>query len=167
MEFPSLVIYCSRLNQDQINQTLLDGQSDWLMHTASKMSDDVKNWITTEAEPLFFSNTSSSQRIIQGHIEYPNLVSGVLDCVANTALLTIDKVRRFLYQARLRANSPLGRSRQDLLESSQLLDSRETIEQQGRRAMAALDFVKRESNLAAKPLEFGLRQASSSSQWLD
>ncbi len=125
------------------------------------MSDDVKTWITVEAEPLFTSN-ASSQPFKQGHIEYPDIISGVLDCVANTALLTIDNILRFLYHAKLRSSSLPGRSRQDRLETSQLLDSQETIEKRRQRAMTAFKFVRGQSELAAKPLDFGLRQIDSS-----
>lgn len=127
------------------------------MHKAYKMSDHVKKWITVEAEPLFLSN-ASSQRVIQGHIEYPNIISGVLDCVANTALLTLGDMLRFLCHVRLRSSILPGRSGQPRLESSQLLDNQETIEQRRQRAMRAFNFVQGESDIAAKPLDFGLRQ---------
>lgn len=132
-----------------------DGRLDSLLHQASKMSDVVKKWITAEAEPLFLSN-ASSQRVFQGYIEYPDVVSGVLDCVANTDLLTIGNILRFLCHARLRP------SEQRRLETSPLLDSQETIEQQRQRARTAFEFVQGESELAAKPLDFGLRQSHSS-----
>lgn len=161
MEFPSLVIYNSRIQENQIDQTQRDGQSDWLMHKGSKMYAGVKKWITAEAEPLFLSNTSS-RRVAQGQIEYPDILSGVLDCIANTALLTIGKMLRLLCHTRLRSSSRPGRSRQHSLKISGLLENQETIEQQRRRAMTAFDFVQGESDLAAKPLEFGLRQVHSS-----
>ena len=125
------------------------------------MSNDVKKWIKVEAEPLFTSN-ASSQRAVQGHIEYPDIISGVLDCVANTALLIIDNILRFLCHAKLRSSCLSGRSRQDWLETSQYLDSQETIEKRRRRAMTAFKFVQGQSELAAKPLDFGLRQIDSS-----
>lgn len=138
-----------------------DGRLDSLLHQASEMSDVVKKWITAEAEPLFLSN-ASSQRVFQGYIEYPDVVSGVLDCVANTALLAIGNILRFLCHARLRSSGLPGRSEQHRLETSPLLDSQETIEQQRQRARTAFEFVQGESELAAKPLDFGLRQSHSS-----
>lgn len=127
------------------------------MHKAYEMSDRVKKWTTVEAEPLFLSN-ASSQRVIQGHIEYPDIISGILDYVANTALLTLSDMLRFLYHIRLRSSILPGRSGQHRLESSQLLDNQETIEQRRQRAMRAFNFVQGESDIAAKPLDFGLRQ---------
>jgi len=125
------------------------------------MFDDVKKWLTVEAEPLFLSY-ASSQQVIQEHINYPDIISGVLDCVANTALLTIDKILRFLCHARLRSSSLAGRSRQQQLETSQLLNDPEIIEKWRQRAITAFKFVQGKSKLAAKPLDFGLRQVQSS-----
>lgn len=157
VDLPSLVLYFSRTHEDQIHKTQWDEQSDSVMHKVSKMSVDIKKWITAEAEPLFFSD-ASSQRVIQGHTEYTDIISGVLDCVANTALLTIGNMLRFLCQARLRSSDLLGRSRQYRLGTSQLLDSQGAIEYRRQRAMRAFEFVQGESALAAKPLDFGLRQ---------
>lgn len=161
VDAPSLVLDCSRIHEDQIYQTQWDVRLDSLIHKASKNFDDVRKWITTEAEPLFLSN-SSSHRVIRGHIEYPDLISGVLDCVANTALLTISNILRFLCYARLRSSSLPGQKRCHQLEFSQLLDNQETIEQWRRRATTAFEFVQGESEFAAKPLAFGLQQIQSS-----
>jgi hypothetical protein len=114
------------------------------------MFDDVRKWLTVEAEPQFLSYTSS-QQVLQEHINYPDIVSGVLDCVAHTALITIDKILRFLCYTRLRSSSLAGRRRQ-------LLDDPVIIELWRQRAITAFKFVQGESELAAKPLAFGLQQ---------
>ena len=158
---PSLVLHCSRIHEDPIYREQWDAKSDSLIRKASQMSDDVKKWVTAEAEPLFFSNISS-QRVIHGHIEYPDLISGVLDCVANTALLTLSDILRFLCHVRLRSSSLPGQNGQHRLETSQLLDNQETIEQWRQRAMTAFKFVQGQSEFAAKPLAFGLQQVHSS-----
>jgi hypothetical protein len=62
-----------------------------LLHRVSTMLDNVKKWLTVEAEPLF----TTSQQGIQEQIVYPDIVVGALDCVANTALLTINRILRF------------------------------------------------------------------------
>lgn len=131
-----------------------------LMHKASTIFDNVKKWLTVEAEPLFLSN-ASSQQVVQEHINYPDLLSGVLDCVANTTLLTIDKILRSLCDARLRSSSLAGQSRQQRLGTNQDLDDPEIIERWSQRAITAFKFVQGESTLAAKPLDFGLRQIQS------
>ena len=118
------------------------------------LSNDIKIWIETEAEPLFLTNASSHQAI-QLHLEYPNLISGVLDSVANMALSTIGKMLHSLYHARLRWSTLSEENKQQSLDSGQLLllDPPDAIEQRRQRAMTAFHFVRGESEFAAKPLE--------------
>ena len=189
---PSLVLDSMRIQEDQIHRTQWNDQSDSLMHKVSRMSNDLKNWITVEAEPLLSSN-SLSQQAIQGRIpswgsnshrpldppdsapggkgceilphegmEYPDIIAGVLDCVAHTALITMSKIFRFLYCVRTRSSSLAGQSGQFPLETCQLPENQETIEQYRQRAMKAFEFVQGKSAIAAKPLDFGLRQVLSS-----
>lgn len=175
-----------RIQEDQKRQTQWDDQSDLLMHKVSRVSDDLKNWITVEAEPLM--SPSGNGRIplwgstshrplgrlpggpgrkgceILPHegIEYPDIIAGVLDCVAHTALITMSKIFRFLYYVRLRSSSQAGQSGQFPLETCQLPENQETIEQYRQRAMKAFEYVQGKSAIAAKPLDFGLRQVLSS-----
>jgi hypothetical protein len=160
VDLPSLIIHCSTIDENQTYQTGWEERSDLLMHKVSMMLEDVKKWLTVEAEPLFLSY-ASSQQVIKEHINYPDIISGILDCVANTALLTMDKILRFLCHARLRSSSLAGQIRQQQLETSHLLDNPENIERWRQRAITAFNFVQGESELAAKPLEFGLRQIQS------
>ena len=125
-----------------------------LMHHASTILDDVKVWLTIEAEPLVLSNASSQQGTRE-RIHYPEILSEVLDSVANTALLTIEKI--LCCHARQRSSSLAKRSGQ---QHSLLLNDQEIIEQWRQRATAAFKFVQGESTRAAKPLDFGLRQLS-------
>ena len=183
---PSLVLDSVRIQEDQIRQTQWDDQSDLLMHKVSRMSNDLKNWITVEAEPLLspsgkgripsWGNTShrpldlpnsaagGESCEIPPHegIEYPDIIAGVLDCVAHTALITTSKILRFLYYVRLRSSSVAGQSGQFPLEPCQLPENQETIEQYRQRAMKAFEYVQGKSAIAAKPLDFGLRQVLSS-----
>jgi hypothetical protein len=161
VDLPSLIILFSALDENQICQTEWEERSGMLMDKASTMLNDVKRWLIVEAEPLFLSYVSS-QEVIQEHINYPDIIAGVLDCVANTAVLTIDKILRSLCHARLQSSSPLGRRGRQHLEISQLLDDPKIIERRRQRAIAAFKFVQGECQLAAKPLEFGLRQIQSS-----
>ena len=175
-----------RIQEDQIRQTQWNDQSDSLMHKVFRMSKDLKNWITVEAEPLLSPSgegripswDSTSHRpmdLLDGapggkgcailpheEIEYPDIIAGVLDCVAHTALITMSKMFRFLYYVRLRSSSLAGRSGQFPLETRQLPENRKTIERYRQRAMKAFEFVQGKSAIAAKPLDFGLRQVLSS-----
>lgn len=124
------------------------------MDKASTILGDVKKWITVEADPLLLSH-AASQQDIRGHIVYPDIIAGISDCVAHTALVTINKTLRFLWSSWLRSSSLEERG-------SQFLDDSETIERWRHRAIAAFRFVQKESILAAKPLDFGLRRIQSS-----
>jgi hypothetical protein len=147
---PSLVIELSTIDENQISQTGWEERSNFLMQKAFTIFGGVKEWLAVEAEPLFLS-WASSQRVIQEHHSYPDIMAGVLDCVAHRALLTIDKILRFLLNAKLQSSSLAG-------NNSQLLDDPDVIERWRYRAIKAFKFVQEESILAAKPLDFGLRQ---------
>lgn len=154
VDVSSLVLHCSAIHEDPIHETRWDGISGSLMRKAIKLSDDVKKWITAEAEPLSLSN-ASPQRVIHGHLEYPDIISRALACVANTALFTIGNILRSPNHARLRSSSLPGLSTQHRLETSKLVENQETIEQRRQRAMRAFKFVQVGSEFAAKPLDFG------------
>ena len=174
------------MREDQIRQTQWDNQSGSLMRKVSRMSNDVKKWITVEAKPLLsprsqgrilswdstshrpldLPNSASGRKecgiLPNEEIEYPDIIAGVLDCVAHTALITMSKIFRFLYHVRLRSSSLAGQSRQFPLETCQLPENQATIEQYRQRALKAFEFVQGKSAIAAKPLDFGLRQILSS-----
>jgi hypothetical protein len=46
------------------------------MQKASMMFDDMKKWITVEAEPLFLSH-ASLQQVIQESTNHPDILCGV------------------------------------------------------------------------------------------
>ena len=117
--------------------------------------DDVKKWLTMEAEPLFQAR-ASMQETFEKHIEYPDMMCGLLDTVANTVLLILDKTLRFLYQLRLQAAGENGRNARQWLDRRQFLSDSEDAERR-QRVMKAFDFVKGESEQAAKPLQLGLQ----------
>ena len=161
VELPSLVLYCSRMREEYEDQAQWNERLPSFIHTASAMSDNVKKWITAEAEPLFFPNTSA-QPIIRRHMEYPDILSSVLDCVANIALLTLGKVLRFLCDTRPQWSTLPEQTKQYQLECSEFFEDVETLEQRRQRATTAFEFVQRKSYLHAKPLEFALRSAHAS-----
>ena len=160
VRLPHLISHCSKIHEDHENEPRWDERSESLIQKLSMIFDGVKKWITAEAEPLLLSN-ATSQQILRGHLEYSDVISGVLDCVANVALLTIGRLMRSLCRARSRSSSLPGRPRPHQLDTSQPLGDRETIEQRRQRAMTAFEFVRERSELAAKPLEFGLQQVHS------
>lgn len=166
VNFPSLIIDCSALVESQTYHTGEEERLDILIDRAFSMFTNVNNWLQIKAEPYFTSNTLTSltPTTYYGaeHINYPDVLIGVLDCVANTALLAIEKLLRRLCLARLRScGSAMGSSWPKDRGLPWLSDDPEPMRLRHQRAISALDFVKAESTLAAKPLEFGLQQVQS------
>ena len=160
VRLPHLISHCSKIHEDHGHEPRWDERSESLIQELSTIYNDVQEWITAEAEPLLLPN-ATSQQISVGALEYPDVISGVLDCVANVALLAIGRLIRSLCRARLRSSSLPGRPRLHRLDTSQPLDDRKTIEQRRQRAITAFEFVRGRSEIAAKPLEFGLQQVHS------
>ena len=168
VDLPSLMIDSSALAESQKCQIGWEGRLDLLIQRAIKMLASATNWLSfEEAEPHFTSNIltdlSPTAECGEEHINYPDVLTGVLDCVANTAILAIERLLRRLCLARLRScGSAMGPSWPKQRGLPWLSDDPDHIQQRYQRAISAFDFVKAESTLAAKPLEFGLRQVQSS-----
>ena len=166
VSFPSLIIDCSSLVESQTYQLGWEERLQLLIEKAISMLTSVTNWLHLKAEPYFMSNTltycTPTMDYEEGHINYPDVLIGVLDCVANTAILAIERLLRRLCLARLQScGSVMGPSWPKERESPWLSDDPGHMKQRCRRAVSALNFVKAESTLAAKPLEFGLQQVRS------
>ena len=166
VEFPSLMIDCSALAENQTYHTGWGERLDLLIQKAIRMLTNVTNWLYLEAEPYFMSNTLTYVTPTRGYkeeqINYPDVLIGVLDCVANTAILAIERLLRRLCLARIQScGSAMESSWPKDLGLPWLSDDPERMKQRYQRAISAFDFVKAESTLAAKPLEFGLRQVQS------
>ena len=145
-DLPSLIKAYSTTFEDQYRPRWND-QAGLLMLEAYTKFQQVQKWLTIEAEPLFLTHGPLSRE----QINYSDIISGVLDCVANTALLTLNKILR-----------SLCRSRQKHSETEMYLEDPDIMRRREKRAMAAFEFVRGESILAAKPLEFGMRQMQAS-----
>ncbi|KAI9640599.1 hypothetical protein NHQ30_010898 [Ciborinia camelliae] len=122
---------------------LLSNFDSILMDKALKMSSNMKVWLRCEVEPHIFSTYLGSTT---AHIEYPDMVAAVVDCVANTTLLTLDKIICLLHHRSITAHAV------------DTFDSPESVESCYRRALKAFEYVRSESTLAARPLGIGLRQ---------
>lgn len=109
---------------------------------------DMKVWLHNEVESHIFSTSPSAIRTIP---KYPDIIAGVVDCVNNTMLLTLDRIISLPYHGNTSAHA---------INS---FDSPETVENWYRRALIAFEFVQGESTLAVKPLGIGLRQFQSCS----
>lgn len=118
-----------------------------LMLGAYHKFDEVQSWLTMELEPLFFSTNPS----LMEHIIYPDIISAILDSVANTAMATLYNIVESLLRVLDKDSLPFP-DRDDFLKKKIIMERCRA------RALAAYEFVKGESALAAKPLDFGLRQ---------
>ena len=166
VNFPSLMIDCSALVESQTYHTGEEERLDILIDRALSMLTTVNNWLQVKAEPYFTSSTltsiTSTTYYEAEHINYPDVLTGVLDCVANTAILAIEQLLRHLCLARLRFCGSATRSGCPREPGFPWLsEDPEHMRRRHQRAISALDSVKAESTLAAKPLEFGLQQVQS------
>lgn len=152
-DMPSLVIYHAEVNAEEMYQQERKERTDILISKATTMLNDAKNWLTFDAEPLFLSYSVSIQGLHE-HISYPDVLAAVLDCVANTALVTIDKILRSLCKSRMVSSILLGED----FEANEQFDSPEIVEGWRQRAISAFKYVEGKSSIAAKPLDFGVRQ---------
>ena len=171
VHFPSLIIDCSALLESQTYHPGWEERLDLLIEKAISMLTNVSNWLHFKAEPYIMSNTSTYCPLITdyegGQINYPDILIGVLDCVANTALLAIERLLRRLCHAGLQScGSAIGPSWPNERELPWLSKDPEHMKPRCQRATSALNFVKAESTLAAKPLEFGLQQVRSADSGL-
>lgn len=148
-------MYNSTSDEGRTCQAIMYQNLYFLIQRASTILTEVITWVTVDAEPHFSSHTSSGQ-VIQGQVKYPDIIAGVSDCVAHTALLTIDKILHSLWNKILQSGNPEGYIKQ-------LFATPDTIEQWRQRAITSFNFVQKESVLAAKPLGFGLRRIQSTS----
>ena len=166
IQIPDLIVEGSATKITQAYQNGSKGIFDLLLQRISNLFYNVKNWLTLEAEPHYLPYDASSSQFIDEYIIYPDIISGVLDSVANTALLILDRMYCSLYSVKLEESSVVE-SRSELhqwLRNERLLDDPEDAEWRRLRIIRAFEFVRQESTLAAKPLEFGLRQAQSRSR---
>lgn len=152
-DMPNLVSYHSKVDGDEMFHGSRKEQTDLLIGKAIMMLNGIKSWLALEAEPLFHLISSSSLGL-QEYINYPDLLVGIVDCVANTALVTIDRILRSLYNTKMASSVLMGES----FGLSVEFDGPEVVEGWRRRAVSAFEYVKGESVIAAKPLDFGVRQ---------
>ena len=171
VSFPSLIIDCSALLESQTYQPGWEERLDLLIEKAISMLTNVANWLHFKAEPYIMSNTSTHCSPTMDHeggqINYPDVLIGVLDCVANTAILAIERLLRRLCVVRQgHCGTATVSSCPKERELHWISNDPVQMKSRCRRAISALDFVKAQSTLAAKPLEFGLQQVRSAESGL-
>ena len=160
VELPSLILDYSAMKKSGISQDGWAERLDRLIRQVAANFDDVKRWLVVEAEPLFTAQPSDLDFFGQ-QVYYPDMTCGVVDAVANTYLLILDKMFQFLCELRPRLDIQAGIDNRQWLQRTQLLSISEDIERRGR-VVTAFNYVKGECEVAAKPLLFGLQIMQSS-----
>ncbi|KAF7924930.1 uncharacterized protein EAE98_007018 [Botrytis deweyae] len=145
-EIPSILMEASSFLQN--SGGLLAGSYPIFMDNILEICSKMKAWLSCGVEPHIFPNPWDKAGAT---VQYSDPIAGVVDCVANTTLLTLDKVICSLYHGSMATHAV------------DTFDDPEVVEGWYRRAIKAYDFVQSESTFAAKPLGIGLRQFQTSS----
>jgi len=154
IDLQSLIIDQGAIGTDAMLSSGWEERVDSLISRGRTISTRIKNFLTFEAEPYFISNPpQSTLSDAKNFSTYPDLTSGSQDCVAHTSLIMTDKVLRILFHMKLR----YGCRSQEALEATLLLELPEVIEGWKKRAWKAFEFVREQSEIAAKPLAAGLQ----------
>ncbi|KAH8684364.1 hypothetical protein BGZ60DRAFT_502581 [Tricladium varicosporioides] len=133
VHMPSLLALFSDFLKLQPSDQNFIAVSELILHDASVIIKGLQKFLTIAFEPRFVAQTLSTQSI-QSQLRYENVVLGVLDCVSNTGLVTLDRI------------------------VDDITEPKEMIEERRVRALSAFQYVCGESRFAAKPLEFGIHQ---------
>ncbi|TGO37641.1 hypothetical protein BHYA_0092g00240 [Botrytis hyacinthi] len=145
-ELPSILMEASSFLQN--SGGLLAGSYPVSLNNILEICSKMKVWLSCGVEPHIFPNPRDTTGAT---VQYSDPIAGVVDCVANTTLLTLDKVICSLYHGSMATHAV------------DTFDDPEVVEGWYRRAIKAYDFVQKESTVAAEPLGIGLRQFQSSS----
>ncbi|KAK6599123.1 hypothetical protein H4I96_08327 [Botrytis cinerea] len=145
-ELPGVLMEASSFYQN--SGGLLAGSYPVFMNQILEMCSKMKAWLSSEVEPHIFHKSLDT---VGTEVQYSDPIAGVVDCVANTTLLTLDRVICSLYHGSTATNK------------IDTFDDPEIVEGWYRRALVAYDSVNSESTFAAKPLGIGLQQFQSSS----
>ena len=133
---------------------------DTLIHRASTTFVGVQKWLTLAPKPVPYS-LAPTHNTLPDYVKYLDILAAVSDCVANTALLAIDKILRFLHHARQSSPSLVAWQDVPQVQTDNTSADPTTVEGWHQRAVSAFGFVRGESLIAAKPLDFGLREVES------
>lgn len=136
VQTPSLMVGCRATKSDQAYQDRCEKRLDPLMHKTSTMFHNIKDWLIVEAEPFHMPRAPSSH-FSQDQTDSPDVIYGVSDSVANTALLTLDAIYRSLYRAKLRSSIVITRSEQQWMGHEHFLNNLEDTERRRWRGMRA------------------------------
>ena len=173
VDIPDLLSELSKLS-DLDGSRLLD-QSDpesrheRILLRAIAINRSIETWYANELEPLLLACRSPSNASLKSNgppwdihtdtgkvFDYPELLLAVLDCVSNSVLVRLEKLLLTLTSASLQQHEEL-----------KFAICPATIARRQATIRESFNFVKRNSKVAAKPLEFGLQQLWSTNRAFD
>ncbi|GAD96740.1 hypothetical protein AOR_1_594154 [Paecilomyces variotii No. 5] len=137
----------------------LERRRDDVTQRAVSMKQSIEKWYFEEFEPSLaaqrhLANTSAKSVRFDPHTNYevdnpryPEVLFGVLDCVSNSVLIRLDELLLSLTTGSLRGHGGAVVS----VDPNIIAQRQETVR-------VSFDSVRRNSRVAAKPLEFGMRQ---------
>ena len=127
------------------------------------MKFSVETWYVTELEPRLLACDPPSRALLQSgspswstctegvnEFEYSEILLAVLDCVTNTLLIKLDKLL-----AGLTSTSPQQHPELEFETCTVTIARRQAT------VCSSFNFIKKNSKVAAKPLEVGLQQLES------
>ena len=152
----SLIIDCSAIDVPWTPQYDWEEQLNLLMLRTSTIYEKIKKWLTIEAEPLILPK--SSQQSIHEQIDYPDIICGTIDSVANTTLLKLNTIFYSICRTKCDISIAEEKGPRQRVESPYLLQNEAEMGYRLWRATTAFNFVQGQSMLGTKTLEFGLAQ---------
>jgi len=166
IEMPNLVLKSRRLalpDGDVQSEIKCRAVAANLRMQVTEMMSSLETWLAREVEPLLFrprppgiAETGETSGL-EGGLRYPGpgLLGPIVDCVANTALMMLDRLALSLglREGQYRVGAALCLS--------------DKYPERKSRAEGALAHVKTKSGVCAKPLEVGLHQLSTNGGVLD
>ena len=164
VDIPDLLSELSKLSDldgsRSLDQSDPESGHERILLRAIATSRSIETWYANELEPLLLACSSPSNALLKPNgplwdiptdagkvLEYPELLLAVLDCVSNSVLVRLGKLLLTLSSASLR-----------LHEELKFAICPTTIARRQATIRESFNFVKRNSKVAAKPLEFGLQQ---------
>jgi hypothetical protein len=164
VDIPDLLLEVSNLSDPDgscsLDPTDPESRRERVLLRAIAINRTIETWYVKELEPLLQAYDSLSDASLKSDgppwdtrtdagngFEYPELLLAVLDCISNSVLIKFEKILPALTSA-----SPQKH------EELEFTICPATIARRQATVRVALNFVKRNSKVAAKPLEFGLQQ---------
>jgi hypothetical protein len=173
VDIPNILSELSKLSDPDGSRSLdqRDSESRYerILLRAIATSRSIETWYTNELEPLLLACRSPSNAPLKSNgppediytdtakvLDYPELLLAVLDCVSNSVLIRLEKLLLTLTSASLQQPEELKFAICPTTTARRQATIRESF-----------NFVKRNSKVAAKPLEFGLQQLWSTNRAFD